>query len=82
MTAWQICRISLFYQRRVSTRIPAGLDSCLPAKKGYRVAGELMNTETTMERAFWIDVYPGMTEEKIDYMVRMVKSSKMGNLYD
>ena len=41
-----------------------------------------MNTETIMERAFWIDVYPGMTEEKIDYMVRMVKSSKMGNLYD
>ena len=44
-------------------------DQMRKEKKGYRVVGELMNTEIAMERAFWIGVYPGMMEEKIDYMV-------------
>lgn len=44
-------------------------DQMRKEKKGYRVVGELMNTEIAMERAFWIGVYPGMTEEKINYMV-------------
>lgn len=55
-------------------------DQMRKEKKGYRVAGELKNTEMVMERAFWVGVYPGMTEAKIDYMVEMVKSSKMKNL--
>lgn len=38
-------------------------------RTGYRVAGELQNTDIVMERAFWIGVYPGMTEEKMDYMI-------------
>lgn len=44
-------------------------DQMRKEKKGYRVVGELTNTEIVMERAFWIGVYPGMTGEKIDYMV-------------
>ena len=36
----------------------------------YRVVGELENTDKVMERTFWVGVYPGMTEEKMDYMVR------------
>lgn len=44
-------------------------DQMRKEKKGYRVVGELTNTEIAMEKAFWIGVYPGMTEEKIDYMV-------------
>lgn len=38
-------------------------------KKGYRVAGTLKNTDIVMEKTFWIGVYPGMTGEKIDYMI-------------
>lgn len=34
----------------------------------YRVAGDLTNTEMIMNRSFWIGVYPGMTEEKLDFM--------------
>lgn len=34
----------------------------------YRVIGELTNTERVMQDTFWIGVYPGMTDEKIDYM--------------
>ena len=36
----------------------------------YRVAGGLENTDKVMERTFWVGVYPGMTEEKMDYMVK------------
>ena len=39
----------------------------------YRVAGSLENTDTIMENSFWIGVYPGMTDEMIDYMVKMIK---------
>lgn len=41
--------------------------------KGYRVVGDLDGTETIMGRAFWIGVYPGMTKDKLDYMVKVVK---------
>lgn len=49
-------------------------DQMRKEKKGYRVVGKLMNTEIVMERAFWIGVYPGMTEEKIDYMIESIQS--------
>lgn len=38
--------------------------------EGYRVVGELTNTDRIMEDTFWIGVYPGMTDEMIDYMAR------------
>ncbi len=38
-------------------------------KLGYRVAGELKYTDIVMEKAFWIGVYPGMTEERIEYII-------------
>lgn len=39
---------------------------------GYRVSGSLENTDRIMENSFWIGVYPGMTEEMLDYMVKMI----------
>ena len=36
--------------------------------EGYRVVGSLTNTDRIMEDTFWIGVYPGMTDEMIDYM--------------
>ena len=41
--------------------------------EAYRVVGELINTDVIMEDSFWIGVYPGMTDEMIDYMVEMIK---------
>lgn len=38
----------------------------------YRVAGDLDNTEFIMNNAFWVGVYPGMTDEMIDYMARII----------
>ena len=38
----------------------------------YRVAGDLTNTEFIMNNTFWVGVYPGMTDEKIDYMAKVI----------
>lgn len=40
---------------------------------GYRVVGELSNTDLVMNRSLWIGVYPGMTREKMDYMIKLIK---------
>ena len=41
--------------------------------EGYRVVGSLDNTERIMRDTFWVGVYPGMTDEKIDYMAKVIK---------
>jgi CDP-6-deoxy-D-xylo-4-hexulose-3-dehydrase len=38
----------------------------------YRVAGSLENTEFVMNNTFWVGVYPGMTDEMIDYMAKVI----------
>ncbi len=40
--------------------------------KGYRVVGELTNTDRIMNNTFWVGVYPEMTDEKIDYMAKVI----------
>jgi len=35
----------------------------------YRVTGTLVNTDIVMDNLFWIGVYPGLTEEMIQYML-------------
>ena len=41
--------------------------------KGYRVVGELKNTDYIMNNTFWIGVYPGMSEEMLQYMIKTIK---------
>lgn len=36
----------------------------------YRVVGNLDNTEFIMNNTFWIGVYPGMTDAKLDFMAK------------
>ena len=43
--------------------------------KGYRIAGELTNTDRIMNDTFWVGVYPGMTDEMIDYMAKTIKEA-------
>lgn len=54
-------------------------DELRKANTGYRVAKDLDNTDLIMERSFWIGVYPGMTDEMIDYMAKMIKEAIGGS---
>ncbi len=44
-------------------------------QSGYRIVGELVNTNKIMKDTFWIGVYPGMTDDMIDYMIKNVKAA-------
>lgn len=39
---------------------------------GYKVVGDLTNTDIIMNNTFWVGVYPGMTDEKIDYISKTI----------
>lgn len=41
----------------------------------YRVSGKLDNTDFIMNNTFWVGVYPGMTDEMIDYMAEVIKEA-------
>ena len=43
--------------------------------EGYRVVGTLDNTDRIMRDTFWVGVYPGMTDEMIDYMAKTIKEA-------
>ena len=50
-------------------------DAMRAAGKGYRIAGELTQTDRIMNDTFWLGVYPGLTDEKIDHMAQTVKDA-------
>ncbi len=39
----------------------------------YRVVSDLENSNRILNDTFWIGVYPGMTTEKLDYMIKIIK---------
>lgn len=41
--------------------------------KDYRVVGDLKVTDKIMNDSFWIGLYPGMSDEAIDYMIKKIK---------
>lgn len=41
----------------------------------YRVVGELSNTDTIVDRTFWVGVYPGMTQDRLDYMAKIIREA-------
>ena len=43
--------------------------------KGYRIISDLNNTNRIMEDTFWVGVYPGMTDEMIDQMIKGIKEA-------
>ncbi|WP_312336521.1 lipopolysaccharide biosynthesis protein RfbH [Anaerospora hongkongensis] len=49
-------------------------DKMRKEQKGYRQIGSLSNTNYAMKHSFWIGVYPGMTKEMMDYMIKCIKN--------
>ena len=50
-------------------------DKLREKKSGYRVVGSLENTDRIMKDTFWVGVYPGMTDEMIDFMAKSIKEA-------
>ncbi|MGW6582573.1 lipopolysaccharide biosynthesis protein RfbH [Streptomyces globisporus] len=49
------------------TRHPAYID------RPHRVVGTLANSDVIAEHTFWVGVYPGLTDEMLDYVVASVR---------
>ncbi len=47
-------------------------DEMRASGEGYRIVGTLENTDRVMTHTFWVGVYPGMTDEMIDYMAKVI----------
>lgn len=47
-------------------------DEMRASNTGYRIVGELKNTDRIMMDTFWVGVYPGMTEDMLDYMAEVI----------
>jgi CDP-4-dehydro-6-deoxyglucose reductase, E1 len=54
------------------TKQPAYIDT------KYRIAGGLKNTDTVMNDLFWIGVYPGITKQKMQYIIKTFESFMKG----
>ena len=50
-------------------------DEMRKSQRGYRVVGELKDTDRTLYETFWIGVYPGMTQDMMNYMVKVIKDA-------
>ncbi len=43
--------------------------------QSYRVVGPLSNSDKIVTNTFWVGVYPGMSDEMIDYMAKVIKEA-------
>ena len=40
--------------------------------RNYRVVGDLTNTDVIMNETFWVGIYPGLTQEMLEYVARSI----------
>jgi len=72
--------VAALEKARVQTRMLFGgnmtrqpcFDGMRASGEGFRTLGELPNTDRIMNDAFWIGVYPGMTEEMLAFMGQVI----------
>jgi CDP-6-deoxy-D-xylo-4-hexulose-3-dehydrase len=53
-------------------------DAMRAAADGFRVAGELTATDRIMNDAFWVGVYPGLSDEMLEYVGRTIAEAVGG----
>lgn len=49
-------------------------DEMRSSGEGYRIVGELKNTDFVMTNGFWLGVFPGMTKEMNEWMIKCIKT--------
>jgi CDP-6-deoxy-D-xylo-4-hexulose-3-dehydrase len=49
-------------------------DEMRRTKKGYRVIGNLKNTNLIMNNSFWVGVYPGLTDKMSSFIIDQIKN--------
>ena len=50
-------------------------DDLRKGESGYRIVGTLENTDRILKDTFWVGLYPGMTVEMIDYMIKTIQEA-------
>ena len=50
-------------------------DELRASKTGYRTIGDLPNTDRIMNDSFWVGVYPGLTEEMLGEIARVIRAA-------
>ena len=69
--------ISYLDQNRIGTRLLfAGNLTRQPYMIGrnYRVSGDLTNSDIVMNQTFWLGIYPGLTEEHLDFVATKIEN--------
>lgn len=68
----------LLADKKIGTRLLFGGNLIRqPAYRGvnYRVEGSLENTDRVMRDTFWVGVYPGITDEMADFVVKTINDA-------
>lgn len=68
--------IKFLEEKRVETRLLFGGNlTRQPAYQDvkYRIVGDLINSDKAMVGAFWIGVYPGLTDAHLDYVLEILE---------
>ena len=53
-------------------------DQLRESGEGYRVVGSLENTDRIMRDSFWVGIYPGMTDDMMDFMAKSILEAVEG----
>jgi CDP-6-deoxy-D-xylo-4-hexulose-3-dehydrase len=67
--------IDFLYERKIGTRQLFGgnlVRQPAYADLNYRVVGDLRTSDRVMNQAFWIGVYPGLTQAMLDYVLETI----------
>ena len=50
-------------------------DDMRKSGSGYRIVGDMANTDRIMKDTFWVGVYPGMTDAMLEDMIKVIRDS-------
>ena len=55
-------------------------DEMRKEKKGFKVIGDLKNTDKVMRDTFWLGVYPGLNKDQLLFIAEKIKRFVKGEI--